>query len=55
MSTVNVNKVALSSGNDKRIQSFSCVRTYAYSTNNKIIEKNEKCQHNKYRKSTLLM
>lgn len=41
MPAVNINKVALSSEGNKRIQTFNCVKMYAYGTNNKIIEKNE--------------
>ena len=47
MPAVNINKVALRIGGNKRIQTFNCVRMYAYDTNNKIIEKNEEFQHKK--------
>lgn len=47
MPAVNINKVALSSGGNKRIQTFNCVKMYAYGTNNKIIEKNENFYHKK--------
>ena len=42
LSTVKINKIALSNNDDKRIQTFSCVKTFAYGTPEKIICKNER-------------
>ena len=42
VSTIHFAKIIFSNGNDEKIQTSNCVKTFAYGTNNKIIEKNEK-------------
>ena len=37
----NVNKTALSANNDKRIKSVDSIKTYAYGTNEEIMQKDE--------------
>ena len=37
----NVNKTALSASNDKRIKSVDSIKTYAYGTNEEIMQKDE--------------
>ena len=46
--TEEVNKIALNSNDDKRIQAFDKVNTYPYSTNVFMICKNEMLSKNKF-------
>ena len=47
MTCIQVNKIALSSNNDTRMQTLDCRKTLAYGTSKEIIDKNDKINKQK--------
>ena len=41
LSTIKVDKTALSSNDDKRMQAFGCRKTFTYGTSKKVLDKND--------------
>ena len=46
MFTHEINKIALSSNNDKRMQSIDLIETYAYGTSKDLVSKKEETKYN---------
>ena len=46
MFTHEINKIALSSNNDKRMQSIDSIETYAYGTSKDLVSKKEEIKYN---------